>query len=87
MFQVFKDFVDEIGRPTLEGLTTTQVCNSFVKPRTLEHKLSYCDYLKVNDLAIVEKATVFVSHAWGYLFLELYDTLANHFQEEPKTVI
>ena len=86
-FQTFKDFVDGIGREALVGLTTTKVCELYIKPRTLEHQSSYCDYLTANELAIVEKATVFVSHAWGCLFLELYDTLTNHFQYEPKTII
>ena len=37
--------------------------------------------------AAVGLATVFTSHAWKYLFLDVIDALLYHFQDEPGIVV
>lgn len=88
-------FVDEVGRDRLIGLTTTEVCEQFVKPITSDVRLSYCDYYlqvpREGSLFEVREATVFISHAWKYPFLEVFSALNDHFpmdsQEEEEAVL
>ena len=76
------------GRKELEGKTTTDVTIQFVKAITSSSKLSFVDYLKnQNHSAVGGTATVFISHAWKYLFLEVMDALQNHFKHEPDILI
>ena len=98
---LLNDFVEECGgNEVLKGLSTTEVCNTFVKPATKEFQSSYCDMLleqqkqktehDVNDndnVAAVDRATVFISHAWKYEFLHVLDALKDHFKDEPDTII
>ena len=74
------------GRGEITGLTTTEICDKFIKPLTLKGKQSYCEYLLENGKK-VERATVFVSHAWRYEFIQVYDSLCHHLKDEPETVI
>ena len=72
------------GRDSLKGLTTTEVNENFVKPATAHFQSSYCDMLSSQRHAAVGLlATVFTSHAWKYLFLDVIDALLYHFQDEP----
>ena len=52
-------FYNECGKDKLEGLTTTEVNERFLKPITLSSQLSYCEYLK--QTLIVGIATVFIT--------------------------
>jgi hypothetical protein len=64
------------GRAALEGLTTTQVCELFLKPATEAHKCSMCEVLRLSgreDLTGV--ARLFISHAWQYGFLQVCDAV------------
>ena len=58
------------GREKLEGLTTTDVCNEFVKPATESSQLSFCEYLKFQNHGAVAKAEVFISH--GILIFQFF---------------
>lgn len=55
--------------------------------------LSYCDKIlkksKTNSKldGVVNTATVFVSHAWQFKFLDVLDALANHFKDEPDKIV
>ena len=87
-------FVEECGgREALEGLTTTEVCEKFVKPFTKDYQLSYCDMIlekaKENDEldGVVQTATVFISHAWKYEFLHVLSALEDHFKDEPDKIV
>ena len=77
------------GRVELEGKTTTDVNLQFQKKITETSKLSFCDYL--NQLqpkhSAVGTATVFISHAWKYQFLDVLDALQNYFESEPDIII
>lgn len=69
------------GRAALEGKTTADICNNFIKPLTLDRRISYCEYIKLemqsnekenneNSSSIVDHrvgiATVFISHGNNY---------------------
>ena len=62
------------GRAALEGLTTTEVNELFQKKITESSKLSFCDYLNQQqpNHSAVGEATVFISHVWAYLFLDVF---------------
>ena len=82
----FSEFVDKIGKHNVEGLTTTEVCDNYVKPFTLG-KGSMCDYLKCSNSENVGVASVFISHAWKYIFLDVVSALERHFAATPDTII
>ena len=99
---VFQSFIEECGgRSFLENKTTTEICNEFVKPFTTGSSrsccfsrrgsssgISYCELLrqkKSHNISSV--ANVFISHAWGGIFLDLVDTLEYHFRDEPNIFI
>jgi hypothetical protein len=67
------------GRDALAHLTTTQVCERFVKPATARLEASYCDMLMQRQHDVVGKATAFISHAWKCVFLDVVDALLAHF--------
>jgi len=73
----------------LEGLTTTQVCGKFMMELTQASRMSYCDQLLSTGTEgnIVGRATVFISHAWKYLFNNVVDALTIHFASAPDTVL
>jgi hypothetical protein len=80
-FLFLLELIDEIGRDNLLELTTKQVCDTFILENTKEKKTSYCDMLlDIDDKTkAVDKANVFVSHAWSYQFLEVIEALSDHF--------
>jgi tetratricopeptide (TPR) repeat protein len=81
-------FLEECGgRSALEDLTTTEVCERFIKPVTESSQSSYCDFLRELKHEAVSEATVFISHAWKYKFLEVVDSLVHHFLQSPEVVV
>eukprot|EP01038_Epipyxis_sp_PR26KG_P010799 gene10799-14497_t len=76
-------FIQQCGKDKLEGLTTAQVCSSFIKQLTSSYQLSYCQMLKSTGAdskhnVTVGKATVFIIHSWKYLFLDVIDAIKSH---------
>ncbi len=51
------------GRSALVDLTTTEVCENFVKPMTECWKVSFCEKLRLENHDAVGTATAFISHA------------------------
>jgi tetratricopeptide (TPR) repeat protein len=77
-------FIEEHGgEAALRGKTTQEVCDDALCPATLASKLSWCEQRKAEEeralvlpeLASVGPATVFVSHAWRYEFLNVVAAL------------
>jgi hypothetical protein len=88
-FQAFYKFIEECGgRENIKGLTTTDVCQKYLMPMTVDNKESYIDYLRrherVSEFGI---ASVFISHAWKFVFLDVLDALENHFNKDPDIVL
>ncbi|KAJ3079128.1 Kinesin light chain 3, partial [Rhizoclosmatium hyalinum] len=78
----FSSLVDTWGgRSELEGMTTLDICNNFVKPKTEVSKLSWCADMYLSDdsnlVDQVHDANYFISHAWKYKFLDVVDALTN----------
>ncbi|XRB09944.1 kinesin light chain 3 [Pycnococcus provasolii] len=76
---------DGDGKPTtvqyvdipFDLMTTNDVCFGIVKPATEQVKTSYADMLKNTQPREVQDATVFVSHAWKYTFVDVVDALSS----------
>ena len=69
------------GRENLQNLTTTEVCERFIKPITQTTQSSYCDLLQHLNHPSVGEANVFISHAWKFQFLDVVDSLSYHFRD------
>jgi tetratricopeptide (TPR) repeat protein len=81
------DFVRACGgREAFSGLTTGDVSERFVKPMTASGGVSYCDLLRAQGRDVAA-AQVFISHAWGYKFLDVVDALCDHFSDRRDVVI
>ena len=64
-------------------MTTAEVCKKFIMPVTHDEKISYVELLHRRGAGnFVRKATVFVSHAWSYIFLTVVDTIIQKCQDE-----
>jgi hypothetical protein len=73
------------GREALAGLTTTQVCEKYIKPKTRDKQSSYCDKLKEQGHpAYGPVASIFVSHAHQYEFLQVINALAWHMKRDES---
>ncbi|CAB9512382.1 Kinesin light chain [Seminavis robusta] len=72
------------GKQELEGMTTTDICEKFVKPWTEETQTSFCDWLSINEHPAVGKANVFISHAWKCKFLDVMDAVVTHMEQRSN---
>ncbi|KAG8467187.1 hypothetical protein KFE25_000503 [Diacronema lutheri] len=70
---------DGTRRPAGTPLTTADVCEELVKPRTTAARCAYVDSLPASSSA---RASIYVSHAWKYVFVDVVDALA-HAATEP----
>jgi tetratricopeptide (TPR) repeat protein len=68
-------------------MTTTDVCEKYVKPATIELRCSYCDMMRLNQSEAVGIAKVFISHAWAYQFLDVCDALMYHFKDNLDIIV
>ena len=75
------------GRDNLQGLTTTEVNEKFLKPLTEPHKISFCDLLKRQKHTAVGPASVFICHAHSSMFLDLIDALLYHFRDSSGVIV
>jgi hypothetical protein len=84
----FEEFIEQCGGiECFKDLTTRDVSKKFVRPMTLESKESYCGMLQSKGHSAVATASVFVSHAWKYLFLDVKKALEHHFQDQSDVVV
>jgi len=76
-----KVFIDANGGcDGFEGLKTSEVCELFLKPATIDQQESYCIAYKnhPSQTGNISKATAFVSHAWGHEFMDVVAALEAH---------
>ncbi len=84
----YDEFINSFGgRDAFEGMTTNDVCEKMIKPTTANQQLSFCDMLKQVSHPAVGQATVFISHAWKYQFLDVCDALLEHFRDKLDTIV
>lgn len=72
------------GLPALEGLSTEEFCEKYVKPLTAHHKISFVDSLKQEKS---RNATVYISHSWKSSFIKLIQILKDYFRDSHDVVI
>lgn len=89
---VLLEFVQSCGGPSaLEGLSTTEVCERFLKPMTSAASSSYCDFLLSRNNGRgdgrVRSANVFISHAWRCDFLTVVDAITLQLSKEGSEVV
>lgn len=83
-----RTFVEEYGgEEYFHNLTTTDVCERIIKPRTLTFQSSYCDLLANEMSSYVGPAHVFISHAWKYYFLDVVHALEDHFSDNKEIIL
>ncbi len=84
----FTHFIEAFGgRETFQGLTTTDVCEKFVKPATANEQSSWIEHLQGENSPAVGVASAFISHAWHYHFVDGVDAMIDHFAGEEDPVI
>ncbi|EGD78762.1 hypothetical protein PTSG_01739 [Salpingoeca rosetta] len=66
-------------------LTTKDVCDLVVIPRTKANKQAYVDLVKHDNPQYLGKANAFVSHAWKYKIVDVVGTLLEFAKEHPNT--
>ena len=71
-----REFIARVGgMDIVSGLKTREVNEVFIQPLTEDTRDSYLEHMQREGSAHTGPATVFVSHAWEYRFVE--DTLAS----------
>ncbi len=97
------EFIDKEcgGREKIKDYTTYQICENFIATKTKEQRISYVDFLRKVDSdnesrksqqiapvpRLIRKAEVFISHAWSSKFIDVIDTLLEHFRDRPDVYI
>lgn len=75
-----REFIAENGgRSRFDGRSTRDVVEAFILPKTKDKQQCYIDYLRAQPGRVVDIATVFVSHAWDDMFLDLVGELSRHY--------
>ena len=81
-------FIADVGgKEELDGKSTTEVCEEFIKTRTTSK--SYCDqlYHEGNHDGFIQEGNVFVSHAWKYAFLSVVEAMESYRPKNNKPEI
>jgi hypothetical protein len=82
------EFIDSHGGESFfYGKSTTEVSDNLISRLTAESGLAYCTLKKNEGSKEVRDATIFVSHAWRYKFLDLISALKYKLGDEAKTEV
>jgi hypothetical protein len=76
----------EFGATKLAELTTKEICDKVIVPKTQAQRCAYMDLIQAEDhntSTLVAPATVFVSHAWKYTFAMLVNVVLSFEKEHP----
>ena len=81
-FSYFTQFIQEHGgRDNFINMETREVCSKYIIPQCKETSLSVCNTMKASPnpeiSSIVGQPTWFISHTWGYLFLDVVDAVKS----------
>lgn len=85
------NFIQENGgRENFVDLTTRQVVEKYILPKTCDAKLSYCELVELNNndnnKTVVGKPNVFISHSWDNIFLDVVLAISHHYQYNNKKI-
>jgi hypothetical protein len=81
----FQKFIDEnnLRSPENKDLATEEVMMQFVKSKTEDTKLSYCEHLRsIGEGRFVGPSDWFYSHAWKFRFLDVVDAAKEFFMRQ-----
>ena len=80
------DYSRERGLPPGK---TSDICDVFLKPATVDQQESYCGLAKTDPTRSghISQATAFVSHAWGQQFLDVVAALEAFEAKQPTPTI
>jgi len=80
------DYSREKGLPPEK---TTDICDVFLKPATVDQQESYCGLAKTDPTrsGYIGQATAFVSHAWGQQFLDVVAALEDYDSRQPNPTV
>ncbi|EGD80395.1 tetratricopeptide TPR_2 repeat protein [Salpingoeca rosetta] len=80
-------FLDDLKREfpdTYTEMTTEDACKQLVVPRTRQDNCAYVEQLRKQSPEHVNKATVFVSHAWRYKIADVLNVLLEFADEQAR---
>ncbi|EGD80259.1 mbre TPR repeat protein [Salpingoeca rosetta] len=80
-------FLDDLKREfpdTYTEMTTEDACKQLVVPRTRQDNCAYVEHLRKQSPEHVNKATVFVSHAWRYKIADVLNVLLEFAEEQAR---
>ncbi|EGD77180.1 hypothetical protein PTSG_08273 [Salpingoeca rosetta] len=69
---------------TYAEMTTEDACKQLVVPRTRQDNCAYVEQLRKQSPEHVNKATVFVSHAWRYKVADVLNVLLEFAEEQAR---
>ncbi|EGD76385.1 tetratricopeptide protein [Salpingoeca rosetta] len=69
---------------TYTEMTTEDACKQLVVPRTRQDNCAYVEQLRKQSPEHVNKATVFVSHAWRYKIADVLNVLLEFAEEQAR---
>ncbi|KAJ1569051.1 Kinesin light chain 3 [Cladochytrium tenue] len=73
------------GVKALGSMTTTEFCGALIMPLTASSQLSFCDTVAQKGFGhLLQPANYFVSHAWRYSFVEVFEALDLFFEEREE---
>ena len=85
---LFDRFIADCGGwECLQGLSTREVCERFLRPMNSGSNSPYCEVMRRQEASFVASANVFVVHSWSYNFLELVTHLKYELGADPEAVV
>ncbi|EGD72961.1 mbre TPR repeat protein [Salpingoeca rosetta] len=85
--EAIKAFFADLKREfpdTYTEMTTEDACKQLVVPRTRQDNCAYVEQLRKQSPEHVNKATVFVSHAWRYKIADVLNVLLEFADEQAR---
>lgn len=83
----FDSFIEQCGgKVAVMGISVRKLKQKLLE-LTGANKTSYCDHLSLTEPGSVGKATVFVSYVWEYTFLDIVESLKEHFSNDSNVII
>ena len=85
---VFDRFIADCGGwESLQGLSTKEVCERFLRPMNSASNTPYCEVVRRRDATAIGLANVYVVHCWSCNFLELVTHLKFELDGDPEAII
>ena len=91
----FDEFIEKCGGyESIKDYSTNDICQKFIKnldshvfPKQHKNEQTYCAYLQKLHPNKVGIASVFISHAWSYKFVDSVKALKYHFKDDENVCV